>query len=534
MTQWLDFEGIDGCGKTTVSSRVAKALRARGVEVVHAREDGKFASPISGRVRDLVRSEECLRIAPETEFLLNLAREAQLVAEVIRPALRRGATVITDRSIHSHVGLARAVRGLSGREIESAATLAAQGCRPDRVFLIDVDPDVARWRRRVRKILDRRLSDSGRKGNLGDSLTSKMRRAFLETAAEDAWTVVDNTWRTAEETIQAVLDCLSGAPAPKASSRELRINPKDLQGSLLEFAGGVGDRSLAAMLAAGLDDPRADAIRRAAKPDLAAYTIAQMDTPSAWALRHDLRSESAYYVARGLTGLGANPRTWELRRELEGEVPDQVLHGLSGEGTPEAHELRERHFDRHGDEAVRSTKYVADARSWELRQRARRAGPSAGLAESLAGLNDAQAAEIRAELQESLPLAVLRGAVAVDHPAAWALRRDLAPWAPKLVLGSIEGLDGPEAAALRKELRAIAPEETAASLGGLDTDAAWRAREELIDEAPVGTVKSLKYTNKARADALLARILERHGSRLRVAREAVQFLQRPPCTTSSS
>lgn len=534
MNLWLDFEGIDGSGKTTVSARVAEALRGRGVEVVHAREGGTFGSPISGRVRELARGQDALRLAPTTELLLNLAREAQLLFEVIRPALQRGAWVITDRTIYSHVGLARAVRGMAAPEVEDAARLAAQGCRPDRVFLIDVEPDVARWRRRIRKILERRLSDSGRKGLLGDSLAWRTRRAFLDQAAREGWWVLDNTWQTPDETARAVLDVLAGGALPPAAAGAFSPDPRDLTGSYFDMAGRLADRSLAAMLAAGLDDPRADALRRRAPDDVAAYAVAGMDASSAWDLRRELRRRAPYYVARGLSGLGADPRAWELRRELEGEVPQQVLHGLCGEGTPEAHALRERHFERQTDEAVRSTRGLDDDLSWELRQRARRERPCAGLAESLSGLHDPRAMQIRAELQAQFPLAVLRGTKGVDDPDAWALRRDLAPWAAKAVLLTIEGMDGRVAEALREALRPVAPEETAASRAGLDTEAAWRAREASADEAPVGTIKSLRKVDRARARKMVARILERHGRRLRVAREAVQFTLKPAGAMSST
>ena len=132
---WINFEGIDGSGKTTVSTRVAEELRLRGVPVVHAREGGRFSSPIAGRVRELARGMECLFLAPEAELLLNLAREAQILAEIVKPALDRGAWVITDRSIDSHVGLAQHVRGLSPAVASAASALASQGLRPDRTIL---------------------------------------------------------------------------------------------------------------------------------------------------------------------------------------------------------------------------------------------------------------------------------------------------------------------------------------------------------------------------------------------------------------
>ena len=530
---WIDFEGIDGSGKTTVSTRVAEALRRQGLPVVHAREGGTFASPIAGKVRELARSTECLFLAPQTELLLNLAREAQLVAEVVRPALDRGAWVITDRTIYSHLGLARSVRGLGGAELDAAAQVAAQGVLPDRVFVIDVDPDVARWRRRIRKIADRRLYDQGRKGLLGESLASKTRKAFLDRASVEGWTVLDNTWQSLDETVDAVLADLRGHGFESRSLRGFDADPERLEDSYFRFVEGVADRSLAAMLVAGLDDPRADRIRRRAPADIAAYAVAGMNGPTAWSLRRDLREQSPFYVARGLAGLGGLERAWEFRRDLEREVPDQVVHSLLGDPGDEAHALRERHWEEHAEEAVRSTLGVSDARSWTLRSRARRESPSAGLAESVTGLDTAEAREIRKELREDHPLAVLRSVRGVGSADAWDLRRELSRVAPKAVLASMEALDGPEALALRSSLKTIAPEETAASLVGLDTPAAWAWRAELRDAAPAGVIKSLRGADPVRAASLADAIVRAHPDRLRVAREALQFRMNPTWTNSS-
>jgi dTMP kinase len=530
---WIDFEGIDGSGKTTVSTRVAEALRRRGIPVVHAREGGTFASPIAGRVRDLARSMDCLFLAPQTELLLNLAREAQLVAEVVRPALDRGAWVITDRTIYSHLGLARSVRGLAGGELDAAARMAVQGILPDRVFVVDVDPDVARWRRRIRKVRDRRLDDPGRKGLAGDALADRTRRAFLERAAGEGWTVLDNTWRTLEETVGAVLDALEGRGVDGALRSTFEADPENLEDAWFDFAEGVADRSLAAMLVAGLDDPRADRIRRRAPADVAAYAVSGMDGPTAWSLRRDLRGEAPFYVARGLWGLGGLERAWALRRELEATVPDQVVHSLAGVAGDEAHAVRLRRWAEHPQESVRSTMGIDDDRSWSLRARAREESPSAALAESVQGLDSPAAREIRDEFREDHPLAVLRSVKGMATEEAWGLRAELAGVAPKAVLASMEGLDGPEARARRKALKAAAPEETAASLVGLDSPQAWDLRRELRDAAPVGVIKSLRGTDPARAEALASEILAAHPRRLRVAREAVQLRMNAIWTRSS-
>jgi dTMP kinase len=527
---WIDFEGIDGSGKTTVSTRVAEELRKRGMDVVHAREGGRFASPIAGRVRDLVRGMECLFLAPEAELLLNLAREAQILSETVRPALARGAWVITDRTIYSHLGLARHVRGLGPGAAEAAAALAAQGLRPDRVFFVDVDPDVARWRRRVRKIRERRLSDSGRKGLLGNSLAYRTQKAFLEMARDGAWTVVDNTWRPLEETVRDVLSVLDGRPRPQSEGRRFEADPERLLDSYLSYAASLEDRSLGAILAAGLDDPRADALRRAGPADEAAYALTGMVALPAWVLREELRGRTPYYVARSLAGLGADPRAWRLRRELEEAAPDQVVASLGGDSGEEAHALRRRRWESHADEALRSLKGLSDDASWELRRRARRERPgSPALVESVTGIDTEPAWEIRTEASKH-PLSVLRSLKGVDDPRAWAMREELAQVAPKLVLPTVEGMGGPRAEALRDRLAELAPEETAASLARVETPEAWRRREALRDAAPAGVIKSLRSADRAREEALVREIVRSHPGRLRVAREAAQFLLRAPWT----
>jgi dTMP kinase len=530
---WIDFEGIDGSGKTSVSTRVAETLRRAGHEVVHAREGGVFASRIAGRVRDLVRGTDVLGLAPEAELLLNLAREAQLVAEVIRPALERGAWVVTDRTTYSHLALARFVRGLRAPEAEAAARVATRGLRPDQVVLVDVDPDIARWRRRIRKIRERRLDDAGRKGLIGDALVEGTRRGLAELAEAGSWIRVDNTWSSLAVTVESVLEALEGRPSAGSAESGFRAEPGRLEDAFLEFAFGLEDASLAALLAAGLDDPRADRLRRAAPADVAAYAVSGMDAPSAWELREELREEEPHYVARSLGGLLGSGRAWALRRELEAKAPDPVLFSLTGEGGDEAHALRLRQFEAHPEAALRSTRGLSDERAWSLRARGRREEVGGALAESLEGLDAPEAWEIREELAEVCPLSVLKGLKGVDHPEAWRLRRALARPAAKTVLASMEGMGGAEAAALREELKGVAPEETAGSLLGLGTPEAWRLREELRDAGPVGVIKSLRGTAGERGEALATSIVERHPGRLRVAREAVQVRMSPRCTPIS-
>ena len=71
---FIVFEGIDGSGKTTISNRVAKALRARGLRVEHAREGGRFVSSVTQAIRDMCRDARNLAMVPRAELLLYVAR----------------------------------------------------------------------------------------------------------------------------------------------------------------------------------------------------------------------------------------------------------------------------------------------------------------------------------------------------------------------------------------------------------------------------------------------------------------------------
>jgi len=162
---FIDFEGIDGSGKTTLSNALAERLAARGLPVTHARAGGELRTALGRRVRPLTRDPQLLEMGPRAELFLNLAREAQQLDEVVRPALARGNICITDRSLVSQIALSAGGRGLPEEAVRAAAELAGEGLWPDLILLVDVDPDFARMRKRASKIRDGIADEeSGRKG----------------------------------------------------------------------------------------------------------------------------------------------------------------------------------------------------------------------------------------------------------------------------------------------------------------------------------------------------------------------------------
>jgi dTMP kinase len=534
---WIDFEGIDGSGKTTVSMRLAHRLRSLGFDVHHARENGQFRSRLIQGIRALTRDAESILIAPETELLLNAAREAQLLSEEIRPALARGAVVITDRGLPSHAAIARDVRGLA--DADRIASFAAGGTWPDLILCVDTDPDIARLRKRAGKIRERRLGSTGRKGLQGPRLARLTREALLRRSAADParWRVIDNTWRTAEEAVQEALRlaapglnlgtvaALEAAPLPPLP---LGRSLKEWSDGYLEFARHLTERdpALATLLVAGLEDPRAEAIREEAwssQPEVVTWSVGGMGTEEAWRIRRRAADESPYHVARSLTGL-QDPDAWRWRENLADIVPDQILHTLSGLEDPRAHDLRFRLWDSSPEEGLRSLGGLADARSWSFRFRALRRGRTAALAESLSGLDLEIAWELRHRLADEFPLSVLRSVKRVSDARSWAIRYRMSAHAPRQVLETITGMDGPDARRLRRDLEAEYPEETAASLAGLDTPAAWDARKRLVEVAPAGILAGLQgFGSRREAVALAEQALDCGASSLRVRRKGIVF-----------
>jgi len=141
---FISFEGLDGTGKTTQAALLADAARAAGREVVAVREPGGTAA--GERIRSLLLDPEA-RIAPWAEALLYAAARAELVAEVIRPELERGATVIADRFIDSSLAYQGCARGLGLDDVLEVNRLATRGLLPDRTVLLVLGQAEAAGRR---------------------------------------------------------------------------------------------------------------------------------------------------------------------------------------------------------------------------------------------------------------------------------------------------------------------------------------------------------------------------------------------------
>jgi dTMP kinase len=140
---FVTFEGLDGSGKSTQAELLRRRLEADGSEVVATREPGGTA--LGEGIRELLLGGADA-ISPWGEAALFLAARAQLVEEVIRPALERGAHVVCDRYIDSSLAYQGLARGLGVERVLELNLEAVGGLLPDVTFVLLVDPGVARRR----------------------------------------------------------------------------------------------------------------------------------------------------------------------------------------------------------------------------------------------------------------------------------------------------------------------------------------------------------------------------------------------------
>jgi dTMP kinase len=133
----ISFEGLDGVGKTTQIALLEQALRQAGREVLRLREPG--ATRLGEAVRSILLDKADLEISPMAEMLLFEAARAQLVEEVVRPALERGCVVVCDRFYDSTLAYQGFGRGLGREAVAQANALACGQVRPDRTILLDMD-----------------------------------------------------------------------------------------------------------------------------------------------------------------------------------------------------------------------------------------------------------------------------------------------------------------------------------------------------------------------------------------------------------
>ena len=176
--RFISLEGGEGAGKSTQLKALAGALRGRGLDVVETREPG--GSPGAEAIRRLLLEGGEDRWTPEAEALLFAAARADHVARTIRPALARGAWVLSDRFLDSSLAYQGAAAGVGIESVRKLHEIGSHGFLPDRTLLLELPPETVAERLSVRD-----PAGSDRIGGRGDEFHRRVARAFAELAERE-------------------------------------------------------------------------------------------------------------------------------------------------------------------------------------------------------------------------------------------------------------------------------------------------------------------------------------------------------------
>ena len=197
---FITLEGPEGAGKSTNREYLAARLKEHGIEVVLSREPG--GTPLAERIRELLLTPSDEVMNSDTELLLVFAARAQHLAEVIRPALRRGAVVLCDRFTDATYAYQGGGRGLSEARIAELERFVQGDLRPDLTLVFDLPVEVGLARAAARGRLDRFEQE-------GQGFFEAVRQAYLQRAqkAPERYRVLDaaQTLEQVQRDIDAVL-----------------------------------------------------------------------------------------------------------------------------------------------------------------------------------------------------------------------------------------------------------------------------------------------------------------------------------------
>lgn len=189
--RFITFEGPDGGGKSTQFRLLVDRLRAQGREVVENFEPGKTG--VGLQIRQIILSPQN-DVSPTAELLLYFASRAQAIDERIRPAIARGAIVVSDRFTDSTLAYQGAGRGLPADVIRQLHSIACQEIQPHLTLCLDIDPERGRARVKERAGLDRLEAEP-------PDFHHRVRAAYLAMAQAEPQRI---RWIDADRPVEAV------------------------------------------------------------------------------------------------------------------------------------------------------------------------------------------------------------------------------------------------------------------------------------------------------------------------------------------
>jgi dTMP kinase len=175
---FITFEGLDQSGKTTQATLLVDKLKQSGSDVLFLREPG--GTELSERIREILLANKHTAVALKAELFLFSAARAQLVSQVIRPALQKGTIVICDRFHDSTTAYQGYGRGIDLDEVQQVNTIAIDGTIPDLTLLLDIEIQEILRRRNLAGLSADRMESAGEK------FYQKVRTGYLELAARES------------------------------------------------------------------------------------------------------------------------------------------------------------------------------------------------------------------------------------------------------------------------------------------------------------------------------------------------------------
>ncbi|KYG61514.1 dTMP kinase [Bdellovibrio bacteriovorus] len=187
--RFIVFEGLDGSGKSSLMKALEQELEKRSVKFIRTREPG--GTPLGDEIRNMILRKEGPAPVSRAELLLYEASRAQLVEQVIRPALQNKTWVLCDRFAASSVAFQGGGRGISENDVHTLNSFATGDLKADLTVLLDLSVEESRRRRQGRGEANGESED--RIESEADSFHEKVRQSFLKQAAAEpkTWLVLN-------------------------------------------------------------------------------------------------------------------------------------------------------------------------------------------------------------------------------------------------------------------------------------------------------------------------------------------------------